>query len=330
LNLYQKILLISVTSFIGLVVFFIFLATFTSPILKTTTIVVSKNTSINHVLDSLNNNSSLDNLVASITDVVVSLILRREPFSQELVLKKDNNFINLSVQIRTRQPLATVKITIPEGKTMYEVASIFKNKLSIDSTMFVSICSNKEFIDSLKIKAPTLEGYLYPNTYEFYKNSSEKTIIKRLVNQFKENRDFHFPDLAEDKLHYFVTLASIVEAETPVETERPRVAGVYQNRLEKGMKLEADPTVQYAIGSKKRLLYSDLEVQNPYNTYKYKGLPPGPINSPRVSSILAAISPEKHSYIFFVARGDNSNLHYFSSTYSQHLESVALYRARKK
>lgn len=126
--------------------------------------------------------------------------------------------------------------------------------------------------------------------------------------------------------HQVVTLASIVEAETPVLEERPRVAGVYINRLEKGMLLQADPTVQYALNKFSRLTYSDLNYDSPYNTYRYAGLPPSPINSPSKSSIDAVLNYEKHNFIYFVAKGDGSGLHNFARTYEEHLKNVSLYR----
>ena len=111
--------------------------------------------------------------------------------------------------------------------------------------------------------------------------------------------------------------------------KKKTVAGLYSNRLEKNMKLEADPTVQYALSHKKRLTYKDLETNSPYNTYRFAGLPPGPINSPGKASIEAALFPEQHSYLFFVARGDGSGGHTFSEQYSEHQRAVQLYRKRR-
>ncbi len=307
-----------------------YLTTFTSPVVKQKTLFVTNTFTTSTVLDSLHNSSIIDYYVFILTDRIVEILLRRKPISQELQIPKESNFINISVQLRTKQPLQTIVVSIPEGLTIFEVASLFKNKMNIDSSNFVSLCYDQKYIDSLEINSYSLEGFLYPNTYEFYLNSTPQSVIKRLTKEFNKVWLKHCSSIESTKQLEILTLASIVEAETPVETERKRVAGVYKNRLDKGMKLEADPTVQYALKSKKRLLFKDLEIKNPYNTYMYKGLPPGPINSPSISSILASINPEKHQFIFFVARGDKSNQHYFSTSYSQHLESVALYRARNK
>lgn len=308
----------------------IFIVTFTSPINKNKHLFIPQNVKTVSLLDSLDNTSVFDKSMIKIVDPIVEMLLRRKPYSQEISLHKGTNFISFSVQIRTRQPINTVTVSIPEGLNLLEIASIFKNKMKIDSVTFLSLCTNQKFIDSLGINSNSLEGYLYPNTYEFYQNSPPQVVIKRLTKEFNKMWAKYCSSVDKKDQHSLLTLASIVEAETPVISERKTVAGVYQNRINKGMKLEADPTVQYALKSKRRLLYKDLEVDNPYNTYRFKGLPPGPINSPSISSILAAISPENHSYLYFVARGDNSNLHYFSTTYSQHLESVTLYRARNK
>jgi len=291
---------------------------------------VSPNTTTIALLDSLQNNSTFDRTMINIVDPIIEVLLRRKPYSQEISLLKGTNFISFCVQIRTKQPINTITVSIPEGLNLMEIASIFQHKMKIDSVTFVSLCLNQRFIDSLDMNTSSLEGYLYPNTYEFYHNSTPQVVIKRLTKEFNKMWVRYCSNVDKKNQHSILTLASIVEAETPVISERKTVAGVYQNRINKGMKLEADPTVQYALQSKKRLYYNDLEIDNPYNTYRFKGLPPGPINSPSISSIIAAISPENHTYLFFVARGDNTNLHYFSSTYSQHLESVALYRTRKK
>ena len=133
-----------------------------------------------------------------------------------------------------------------------------------------------------------------------------------------------------------LTMASIVEAETPVDDEKPRVAGVYWNRHKIGMKLEADPTVQYAIDLQnthretRRLLFKDLEIDSPFNTYKYAGLPPQPINSPGRAAIRAALKPETHNFYFFVAKLDGTNTHTFTRNATEHLQAVAIYRARRR
>jgi len=123
-----------------------------------------------------------------------------------------------------------------------------------------------------------------------------------------------------------LTIASIVQAETPLESELETVAGLYLNRVKIGMMLQADPTVQFALGDKKRLLYKDLEYDSPYNTYKYAGIPPGPINNPGKAAILATLNPEKHNYLYMVAFGDGSGSHYFAKTVREHNNNVIKYK----
>ncbi|MEJ5245673.1 MAG: endolytic transglycosylase MltG [Bacteroidota bacterium] len=221
------------------------------------------------------------------------------------------------------------KITMPEGMNIKQYASIFKKELDIDSAKFVHLANSSQIIQKYNIPATTLEGYLFPNTYFIDYGKSEEEIIDFLVNQFEKVWQKSFAGKAlplEMSRHQIITLASVVEAETPVSEERPKVAGVYINRLKKGMPLQADPTVQYALNKFSRLTYSDLNYENPYNTYKNIGLPPSPINSPSKSSIDAVVNYEKHNFIFFVAKGDGSGTHNFARNYDEHLKNVSLYR----
>lgn len=171
-----------------------------------------------------------------------------------------------------------------------------------------------------------------PDTYNLYKKQKAQDIIKKLAVIHQLFWDKKCADLQKESSyskHEILTLASIIEAEASIASERKRISGVYHNRLKRGMKLEADPTVQYAIGKRKRLFYSDLRVDNPYNTYKYSGLPPGPINCPGRESILAALQPEKHAYIFFVAKGDGTGEHVFTTNGMDHAKAVSAYRKQR-
>lgn len=225
-----------------------------------------------------------------------------------------------------------VKLTYPEGIRLEDFARITAGNLEISSEEFMGLCRSKGFIEKLGIKAETLEGYLMPDTYNFYLKTSAEEVIRKLVSQHNLVwKSVISNSTGSTKLtrHEILILASIVEAETPVHEERPIVAGLYLNRLRIGKKLEADPTVAYALKGKKRLTYSDLEVNSPYNTYKIKGLPPGPINSPGKSAIEAVVNPNVNKYLYFVAKGDGSGTHFFSSNYSQHLKFTKLYRKNR-
>jgi UPF0755 protein len=215
---------------------------------------------------------------------------------------------------------ARERLTIPEGVTAEAIAGLLLRELEIDSSAFMALVVNKDFIDELDIEASSLEGYLYPNTYQFYWGDTPSDVIRLLVNEFHKR----VPDslVARSKnmglrLHEAISLASIIEGEARVDSERAVISAVYWNRLRKGMRLQADPTIQYIIpGPPRRVLNRDLEMDSPYNTYRYPGLPPGPVNNPGIKSILAALYPSAGSYLYFVARGDGS--HVFSYTLEQH------------
>jgi len=225
-----------------------------------------------------------------------------------------------------------VALPIPEGWRMERVALQCGRLLGADPQRFIALCDQQSFRQSLGIDAPSIEGYLLPDTYRFLWQTSEEEIIERMVQEF---RKFYVDSLrvrqesSSLSLNQVLTLASIVEAEAVLDRERPVIAGVYLNRLKKRMRLEADPTVQFALpGGPRRLTYSDLRFVSPYNTYLNYGLPPGPINSPGRKSILAALYPENHSYLYFVADGTGG--HIFSKSYSEHRKAVQSYRKMRR
>ena len=222
--------------------------------------------------------------------------------------------------------LRSVKIN--DGQTIKWLGAKVRRDVKIDSAAFVNLATDKEFIKSLGLNVSTLEGYLFSKTYKIYENSSPKEAIEIFYNSFK---DF-FNDTLKQKakeiglsVHQVLTLASIIKGETDLVEEMPTISGVYHNRLRIGMRLQADPTIQYLLpGGWRRLTYKDLQIESPYNTYKYSGLPPGPINNPGKNAILAALYPEKNNYLYFVASGNGG--HSFAKTYSDHLKNVAQYR----
>ena len=225
------------------------------------------------------------------------------------------------------------KITFLEGWNMKQVSRHLADVMKFDYDEVITLLNNESFIKDLNINSNTLEGYLFPETYYFFEGVNKKTIIKRLVN---EHFSFWNEEniLKADKLGFtpveIVTLASIIEGEAIYDSERPIISAVYHNRLKKGMKLQADPTVQYIIkDGPRRLLNKDLRIKSPYNTYMYKGLPPGPINSPGLQSLLAALNPQINNYFYFVAKGDG--YHTFSKNEKEHERAKrAFQRVRKK
>ena len=220
------------------------------------------------------------------------------------------------------------KVTINDGQTIKWLASKLQWKVFIDSTAFVILANDTSFIRSLGLNQNSLQGYLFTKEYEIYEHSSPAEALKLFYNGFK---DFFVDSLKRRcnelgmTVQEILTLASIVKGETNNAEEMPRIAGVYYNRLRLGMKLQADPTIQYLLPNGwRRLLYKDLDIDSPYNTYKYAGLPPGPINNPGKEAILATLYPEQNKFLYFVASSDGT--HKFSRTHSEHLRNVREYR----
>ncbi|HWQ27327.1 MAG TPA: endolytic transglycosylase MltG [Chlorobaculum sp.] len=229
-------------------------------------------------------------------------------------------------------PQDEVQLMIPNGIEQRKLAGIIAANLDIDSTAFMAASRDPKFLVSLGIKGESTEGYLFPGTYNFPWASTPTEVIAFLTGQF---RAFYSDSLkqAASKAgmneRQLLTLASIVEAETPIDEEKPVIASVYLNRLKKNMRLQADPTVQYAIpGDSRHLYFKDLEIDSPYNTYRHEGLPPGPICNPGPASIRAVLNPAKTSFIYFVATGKGG--HAFSSTLAGHAENIRRYRAARQ
>ena len=221
--------------------------------------------------------------------------------------------------------VSSLNVVIPEGVTSYQIASLFSKKLEIDSTKFIDLINNPDFISSYNLDVNSLEGYLFPNTYSFYWGITEQEIINILIKEFHHNFTDSLKNIVTEKgwtVHQILTIASIIEGEAMVDSERAVISAVYHNRLKKGILLQADPTIQYIIpDGPRRLLNRDLAIDSPYNTYRYAGLPPGPVNNPGLQSIIAAIFPADVDYIYFVAKGDGS--HIFSRSLNEHLRAKA-------
>ncbi len=224
-----------------------------------------------------------------------------------------------------------VTLVVPEGMRARRVAALYRRNLGLDTALFMGLVRDTAFIRKIGIDAPTLEGYLLPSTYEFYWQESEETVLATMAGAFTIFFDDSLRARASRhgmSVHQVQTLASIIEGETSVDSERTTISGVYSNRLRKQMRLQADPTVQYILeDGPRRLTYSDLQRPSPYNTYRNSGLPPGPINNPGRASILAAVNPERHGYYFFVANGSGG--HTFSRTYAEHLREVRKFQRRR-
>jgi UPF0755 protein len=223
-------------------------------------------------------------------------------------------------------------ITIPEGTDMVEIANILEAEGWIDRLRFFDHAYDSKFLGKMGIEADSLEGYLFPDTYYLSKGQqNENGIIRMMVarhfqiyNKLGKNANSVHDGMTH---HEIITLAAIVEKETGLPQERPLVADVFLNRLKKGMRLQADPTVRYGTpGASGPLRLSELKKTTPYNTYVIKGLPEGPITNPGEAAIRAVMSSAGTDYLYFVLKDDGS--HHFSRTLEEHNRAVARYRTR--
>jgi len=225
------------------------------------------------------------------------------------------------------------EVVIPEGYNVYQIAwTLSGTPLVSDPQEFIKLVKNKEYVHSVGIDADSLEGYLFPDTYFLPKGIKLEDIPRKMVQRYKAAFVDSYRRRAKDlgfSEHQIITLASIVEKEAKVPSERKLIAAVYHNRLKLGMKLQADPTAVY--GTKAwitKVTAQDLKRKSPYNTYLHKGLPPGPIANPGEGSILATLYPDNADYLFFVAQGDGS--HFFSKDFDAHARAIGRYRSNKK
>jgi UPF0755 protein len=215
-------------------------------------------------------------------------------------------------------------VTVPEGYRASQIARLMEDKLEIDPEEFIRLVHDATLVGELGVSAPSLEGYLRPETYRFRLGTTAREAIVRMVGEAKRVFDARRSARADSMgmtIHEVLTLASIVEAEAMLDSERPRIAAVYHNRLAHDWRLEADPTVRYALGNyRRRVYYGDLDVDSPYNTYRNTGLPPGPICSPGIASVDAVLYPLRDTKeFFFVSNGDGT--HTFSRTFAEHVRA---------
>lgn len=229
-----------------------------------------------------------------------------------------------------RGDVLSVRVTVPEGFSSWQIAAAFESA-GVDSAAMAAQIRNPELLTALRVPVPTLEGYLFPDTYKVPFGSGAQDVVGQMLHRFSEawtrEHDRRAAELGMTR-HQVLTLASIVESEARAEDERPRVSAVYHNRLARGMRLDADPTVAYAMGGfRGRLYYKDLKIESPYNTYLHAGLPPGPICSPGAASIRSALYPDPDEHaLYFVAGGDGR--HVFSVTLREH--NAAVQEARRE
>jgi UPF0755 protein len=238
----------------------------------------------------------------------------------------------VEVLVSGKALIDTVRFTIPEGYNLAQIVDKI-NSLGVVSSESINEALKAgryeyEFIEQIPDRENKLEGYLFPDTYEIYMDTTAEAIIKKLLGRFDDVFTEEFRKRAEElnmSIDQVVTLASIIEREAKLDSERKLISGVFHNRLKKKMLLQSCATVQYLLKEpKEELLYEDLEIDSPYNTYKYPGLPPGPIASPGLAAIEAALYPEDTDLLYFFALDDGS--HVFSKTYNEHINAQNKYR----
>ena len=223
-------------------------------------------------------------------------------------------------------------VTIPEGWELSQIVTQLARALTVPPESVAAAARDTALLHRLDVPTPTLEGYLFPETYVFPVTTTAREAVRTMIDEFEQRWkpvwDERSRALAMSR-NDIMALAAIIEKEARLPEERPIISAVYHNRLKHGMLLQADPTVQFALGSHRaRVLYRDLAVESKYNTYKYRGLPPGPIASPGLPSIEAALFPADVPYLYFVAHPDGH--HEFRRTFAEHVQAIREMRAAAK
>ncbi|MFA5353209.1 MAG: endolytic transglycosylase MltG [Thermodesulfovibrionales bacterium] len=222
-------------------------------------------------------------------------------------------------------------ITVVEGESLAEIGQRLTAKGILAPDQFHSLTTDREFLTSLQIDAPSLEGYLFPQTYRIPKGAAPGSVLKLMVRKMREEYSAAMVKRTRDMgwtEREILTLASIIEREAVMDKERPIISAVYHNRIKKGMPLQADPTAIYGVKSyKEKITLKDLKKKTEYNTYVIKGLPPGPIACPGKKSIVAALYPAEVPYLYFVSRGDGT--HWFTNSFSEHEAAIREVRAMR-
>ncbi|MFB2514708.1 endolytic transglycosylase MltG [Lysinibacillus sp. OTC-L20] len=243
-----------------------------------------------------------------------------------------------------RKPVFTM--TVPEGLTLEQIGKVIEKKTPYTQKEFMDLVTSDTFVQQMMANYPELvtetvladnirydlEGYLYPATYSYYEEKpSLQAIVEEMIAAMNNVVKNYSDVLAEKQMsvHQLLTFASLLEEEATAQTDRETIASVFYNRINEGMPLQTDPTVLYALGDHKdRVLYEDLEVDNAYNTYKNKGLPPGPIAGAGKTSIEASLNPSQTDYFYFLA--DKEGVNHFSKTYDEHLQKVEKYLRKEE
>ena len=292
-------------------------------------ITIEKGMSLNSVSNLLLENEIIVNQNIFKLKVITRGLASKIPTGRFIIDGKISDAILIDL-IFNKGPIK-LKLTIPEGSQSKNLFKDINTLLNTDYD-FNKYFNSTEILEQYQVDASSLEGYLYPDTYYLFHDSSPEEIIDILLSEFWKKFDENLQDRANQlgfSVHEVVTLASIIEGEAMLDSERSTISSVYHNRLKINMKLQADPTIQYIIpGPPKTLSNRDLRIKSDYNTYQNYGLPPGPINNPGIASIKAALYPEDTNFLFFVAQGDGS--HAFTTNEKDHEEAKRIYKINKR
>lgn len=297
---------------------------------RTTHLIIRRGMGFKPIVDELHRNGTIKNRwPLLLTGRIIPRLHNIKPGRYSIPSGMSN--FSLLYYLHTRKQ-DEVRVTIPEGLDLRHVARLLSRNLDIDSTGFMAAAADRRLLAKFNITAKNAEGYLFPGTYNFLWASRPEEAVDFLIGRFRHfytARLISYADSAGLNETALLTLASIVEAETPVDQEKPLVASVYLNRLKHNLRLQADPTVQYAIGgAARRLFYKDLATDSSYNTYRHNGLPPGPICSPGVASILAVLNPADTKFLYFVATGKGG--HNFAESLAEHGKNIKKYRIARR
>ncbi len=311
---------------------FLLVLTFIYPYIKTTennnTLVIEKGSSVKSIAELLYNKKVIYNKTYF---YIITYLKNADKKLKAGIYRLPERFsyIDLVDLLVKGEKSDYIKVTIPEGILLPDLAALLKNKMGLDSSKIIGLANDKKFIKSLDLDTENLEGYLLPETYYFDKVSTEEQVLRFLVKQTKSLFDSSAVKKMKNfnmNMHQILTLASIIDGESNKFNEFDKISSVYHNRLRAEMPLQACPTIQYVYRKErlKRILFKHLKADSPFNTYKNMGLPPAPINNPGKQAIYAALNPAKTDYYYFVLGKDGK--HIFSKTLAEHNKNVELYR----
>ncbi len=323
-------LIIAIIIIILLIILSICIFGFSNNLSENKTVTIEEGTSTPQIAEILKKEDVISSKILFLLKVKLSEYNGQLKYG-EFEFTPDDNYDDVIKKIATKGALKnTITVTIPEGYSVERIIEkLCDSGLSVRMDYESALKDDYEYEFLDKINPPEscfnrLEGFLFPSTYEFYADASAHEIIDRMLGEF--DKQYKTVSSSYDNLFEIITKASLIEREAKVDQDRTKIAGVIENRLNADMPLQIDATVIYAISQGKynidRVLYKDLEYDSPYNTYKYKGLPVGPIASPGIESIKAAINPEKHNYYYYrVDTSKNDGSHIFTETFDEHVNA---------